>query len=165
MEKKMDSFRKMTYSVSAVLNWVAALSVISMTALTCVDVVLRLFKHPILGSVDMVAFMGAVAAGFAMAQTTVEKGHVAVEFLVQKLSKRTQGIIDSITSILGIFLFGILTRELIIYGNDMYKAGEVSLTRQIPLYPFIYGLALSSFAVCLVLLINFFSAIAKIKGD
>jgi len=82
---------------------------------------------------------------------------------VQMFSKRVQGIIESIISIFGIILFGLITWQSILYGIDCQRSGEVSLTLELPFYPIIYGVALGAAVVCLVLIVDLVNALSKVK--
>lgn len=136
------------------LNVIAGWALIFMTFLTCADVVLRLFRLPILGTYELVGFLGAVVASFAMAHTTVMRGHVAVEVVTAQLSRKAQRIIFVITSALSIVLFIMLAYECLRFGNDLRIENEVSLTLQIPFFPVLYGISFSSLVVCLVIFID-----------
>ena len=146
------------------LDMVAAIAIVAMMSLTCADVVLRLFRKPVPGTYEIVSFLGAVAVSFAIAHTSAEKGHVAVNLIVRVLPKRVQGIIESIVSISGIILFALIAWQSVLYGMDCQRTGEVSLTLQLPFYPVIYGVALGAAAVCLVLLVDLVNAIARLKN-
>lgn len=159
----MFSFQRSFLSLARRLDLLAAIAVFIMMALTCADVTLRLFRWPIPGTYEIVSFLGAVAVSFAMAHTSAEKGHVAVSLVVQLFPKRLQGIIESIISIFGIILFGLIAWQSILYGLDCQRSGEVSLTLQLPFYPIIYGIALGAGVVCLVLLVDLANAIVKMK--
>ena len=132
-----------------------------MMGLTCADIVLRLFRHPILGTYEVAGFLGAVVASFAMAQTTIERGHVAVQVIVARFSPRVQEVIYVITHLLSLLLFALLAWECIRYGNDLWTSGEVSMTLQLPFFPVLYGIALSAAIVCLVLLVDILQVMAR----
>ena len=159
----MIAFGKGVHRLSSILNFVSGFCLVGMTCLTCADVVLRLFRHPILGTYEIVGFLGATVAGLAMAYTTMKGGHVAVAVLVMQLSRRIQRTIFTITHLLSIALFALLTWECIAYGNDLRIAGEVSLTLELPFFPVLYGLSLSSFVVCLVLWVDLWGVLAGKK--
>lgn len=132
-----------------------------MMFLTCADIILRLFRRPILGTYEIVGFLGAMVAGLAIAQTTIERGHVAVQVVVTRFSPRVQEIIYLITHLLSIFLFALLAWECVGYGNDFRASGEVSLTLRLPFYPVVYGIALSAIVVCLVLFVDILQVLTK----
>ena len=139
------------FRFSQALNWIAAWSLVGMMALTCADIVLRLFRHPIPGAYDMVGFLGAVAVSFALMQTTIDRGHVAVQVLVQRLPQAMQKAIFLITQSMGVILLALLSVESVRYGTDLWRAGEVSMTLEIPYYPVLYGIATCAALTCLVL--------------
>jgi TRAP-type C4-dicarboxylate transport system permease small subunit len=160
----MFSFQKNSLLLARRLDMIAAMAIFVMMSLTCVDVFLRyFFRKPIPGTYEIVALLGAVAVAFAMAHTSVEKGHVAVSLIVQLFPKRLQGIIESIISIFGIILFGLIAWQSVLYGVDCQRSGEVSMTLQMPFYPIIYGVALCAGIVCLVLMVDLANAIVKVK--
>lgn len=159
----MVSFKNSALWLAKRLGIIAAVAIFSMMALTCVDVILRLFRMPIPGTYEIVSFIGAVAVSFAIAHTSVEKGHVAVSLVVQMLPKRAQAVIESILAVLGIILFALIAWQSVLYGLDCQSSGEVSLTLQLPFYPIIYGVALGAGVVCLVLLVDFLNAIASAR--
>lgn len=146
---------------SKLLNWVAGWSLVGMMFLTCADIILRLFRRPILGTYEIVGFLGAMVAGLAIAQTTLDRGHVAVQVVVTRFSPRVQEIIYLITHLLSIFLFALLAWECVRYGNDFRASGEVSLTLRLPFYPVVYGIALSAIVVCLVLFVDILQVLTK----
>jgi TRAP-type C4-dicarboxylate transport system permease small subunit len=107
----MSGFGRGVQRLSYGLNLLAGCFLAGMTALTCADVILRIFRRPILGSYEIVEFMGATAAGFALAYTTLKRGHVSVSILVALFSKRVQTIIYLIVQLVSISLFALLSWE------------------------------------------------------
>jgi TRAP-type C4-dicarboxylate transport system permease small subunit len=145
-------------------NWVAAAAVAGMMVLTCLDIVLRLFRHPIPGTYEMVGFLGAVFAAFSLGYTSVNRGHIAVDFLVQKLSVRTQNWVDGINALICSVFFGFLARQCLVYAADLKTFGEVSMTLQMPIYPFVYGIGAGCFLLTLVLAVRFVKNAALAMG-
>ena len=82
------------------MYWIAGTAIVLMMLITCGDVVLRYFRLPIPGTYELVCFLGSVAVSFAMARTSMKKGHVAVSLIVRLLNQRIQLIIESITTFL-----------------------------------------------------------------
>ena len=159
----MFSFKSSCLWLARRIGIIAAVAIFFMMALTVSDVVLRLFRWPIPGTYEIVSFLGAVAASFAMAHTLAERGHVAVSLVVQMFSKRLQGLIETIISIFGIILFALIAWQSVVYGLDCQRSGEVSLTLQLPFYPIIYGVAVGAGVVCLVLIVDLVNAASKLR--
>ena len=158
---RMKEFVKVTRWFSRTLNWGAGWSLVGMMCLTCADILLRLFRRPIPGTYEIVGFLGAVVAGLAMAQTTLERGHVAVQVMVTRFSPRVQEIIYLITNLLSLLLFALIAWEAVRYGSDFRASGQVSLTLRMPFYPVVYGIALSAAVVCLVLVVDILQVVTK----
>lgn len=160
----MRFLERISNELARLLYWMAGTAIVVMMVLTCGDVVLRFFRRPIPGTYELVCFLGAVAVAFAMAHTTVQKGHVAVSLLVRLFPARIQALIESITGTFGFIFFVLVAWQSVLYGNDLHATGEVSLTLQLPFYPFVYGIGFSAAAVCLVLLTDLFKNLMKVFG-
>jgi TRAP-type C4-dicarboxylate transport system permease small subunit len=104
----------------------------------------------------LVAVAGAVVIGFAVPETSLEKGHVYVDFLIENRSDAVRNAILVLTRIMGIALFGLLSYRLCLKGIHLYKTGEVSLTLQLPYYPAAFGLAFCFFIQCFALIADIF---------
>lgn len=135
-------------------NWVSAAAVVVMMTLTCLDIILRIFRHPIPGTYEMVGFLGAVFAAFALGYTSIHRGHIAVDFLVQKLPRRAQSLVDGANAAICSIFFGFVAWQCLVYAGDMKAYGEVSMTLQMPVYPVVYGLAAGCFLLTLVLAVQ-----------
>lgn len=133
------------------LNALSAAAVMAMMLLTCADIVLRLMRRPITGTYELMGFLAALFVSFALAQTSVDKGHIAVDFLVMHLSRRAQRIIDALNDGVCIGLFALVTRQCVVYGAELRASGEVSMTLQLPVYPVVYGIGAGCAVLCLVL--------------
>ncbi len=152
---KVTFFEKAVTGFSSLFNMVASASLVVMMLLSCSDIFMRyLFNSPITGTYDIVGLSGAVLASFAMPYTMLKKGHVAVEILIQSLSRGKQLIIGTFTHLLGISLFLVLIWQAILLSRDMKAAGEVTPTLLLPFYPIVYCMAVCFFGLCLAILVN-----------
>lgn len=162
MIDRLDNIAK---KISWWVSWVAGLGVVAMLALTVADVLgVKLFKAPIPGAIETVAFIGAVITAFGMAYTQAEHANIQVEFFVMHLPVRLRAGVVAFASLLGITLFALLCWQSFEYGNSLRVAGEVSMTSRIPFYPFVYALAVCCIPVCLVLVVEFLKSVKKAVG-
>ena len=155
LNRKERSVERLLNSVgrlSRFINVIAGIAITFIMFLTVLDVILRSFRRPIVGTYELVAFSGAVVVGFAIPLTSWMRGHIYVDIFTSKLSKAAQSIFNLITRCMGIGLFFLIGWNLIKVGMDLQQSGEVSLTLQLPFYPVAYGVAVSCFVQCLVLL-------------
>lgn len=140
--------------VSRGFNTLGGAAVVAMMLLTCADVVLRLFRLPVPGTYEMVSFLGTFVIAFSLAYTSLEKGHIAVEIFVERLPRRLQSAVEAAVSLIGAALFSLLTWQSLSYAADLRLSGEVSVTLTMPIYPFIYGIAVGSGLLALVLILE-----------
>ncbi|MGV8078821.1 MAG: TRAP transporter small permease [Syntrophales bacterium] len=143
-------------------NYVACAGIVTMMVLTCADVLLRLVRHPIPGTYEIVGFLGTVVTAFALGQTSVDRGHIAVEFFTSRLSVRWQLYIDGLEAAVGTFLFGLLAWQSAVYARDLQASGEVSLTLAMPISPFAWGIAAGCALLCCILMVDFIRFIRRV---
>ncbi len=156
----MRGFQSTINGIARLLNVIAGISLTFLMLLTVGDVILRFLKKPIVGTYELVAFSGAVVIGFSLPFTSWMRGHVFVDFLILRFSQRVRNVFNVVTRILVICLFLLIGWNLILFGIDLRKSGEVSPTLHFPFYPVAYGIGICCFFQCLV----FVSDILKIRG-
>ncbi len=149
----MKTLNALTTSLSRLMYVIAGIALAGSMFLTVSDVILRTFKRPIVGTYELVGLLGALVIGFALPQTSRMQGHVIMDFVTGKLPAVLQSILQVITRILAIGLFGIIGWNMLKLGNDYRVAGEVTATLQWPTYPVAYAIALCCAVECLVLLV------------
>jgi TRAP-type C4-dicarboxylate transport system permease small subunit len=142
------------YRVAGRLNGVSAAAVVFIMLLTCADVVMRLFGRPIPGTYELVGYFGTVIVAFSLACTSVERGHISVELLVNRLRARLRNVIEGTGHLVSAVLFGLLAWQSQVYAMDLVESGEVSLTLGIPTWPFVFGLTAGCGMLSLVLLLD-----------
>lgn len=158
----MDHVFNLLKFVSKVLNSIAGIAVTFMMLLTVADVFLRAGGHPIIGTFEIVALLLGLVIGFGIPQVSLDRGHVYMEFLLEKLSQRGRNLMNTFTRVLCLILFGFIGYNLFNVGARFHASGEVSPTIQIPFYPVAYGVAVCCLLECCV----FFFDILKIwKGE
>jgi TRAP-type C4-dicarboxylate transport system permease small subunit len=106
----------------------------------------------IVGTYELVAFLGAVVIGFSIPLTSWLRGHIYVDFFIFRFPQKTRNAFNVATRCLGIFLFLMIGWNLIKYGLDLHSTGEVSQTLQLPFYTIVFGVGICCFVQCLVLI-------------
>jgi TRAP-type C4-dicarboxylate transport system permease small subunit len=152
---KVSFFEKAVTGMSTFFSMIASAALMLMMVLSCADIFMRyLFNRPITGTYDIVGLSGAVLVSFALPYTMLKKGHVAVEILVQSLSRGKRLVIETFSHLLGISLFLVLVWQAILLSRDMKAAGEVTPTVHLPFYPIVYCMALCFFILSLAIVVN-----------
>jgi TRAP-type C4-dicarboxylate transport system permease small subunit len=159
-ESSVNLYLKAVTQISRFLNVVAGISLVFLIVLTIVDVILRGFGKPIVGTYELVAFSGALAIGLSMPRTALLRGHIYVDFLIAKFPRTVRDLFNITTRGLVFAIFALAGWNLLKFAWDLQKSGEVSLTLQMPFYPVAYGIGICCFVQCLVVICD----IIKIRG-
>ncbi|GAI76420.1 unnamed protein product, partial [marine sediment metagenome] len=140
---------------------VAQGAVVAIMLLIVGNVLLRIVWKPILGTYDLVSFLGAALISFALAHCAAQKGHVAIGVVVERLSQRAQAITDSITGIFSVAIFLVISWQCIVYATKLWQDDVLSVTLMVPYFPIVYGVGFACILLSLVLLVGFFKSVAK----
>jgi TRAP-type C4-dicarboxylate transport system permease small subunit len=158
----LNKLEKYNHRLSGWLEWIGMAALLLMIVITFIDVVgAKIFTWRLPGAIDIVTVSQAVAIAFAAAMLLILDRHVKVTFLVERLPKRAQAVIESIVHILELGLFILIVWRLIIFGHYMQTGGEGTGTIRIPLYPFGYGMAAALIPFCMVIILRLVKSIAK----
>src|SRR3990170_3705191 len=121
--------------ISKILSFIAGIALTFMMLLTVADVLLRAGGHPIIGTYEIVALLLALVIGFGIPQVSMDRGHVYMEFLLEKFSKRGRNAMNILTRVLCLILFAFIGTNLFNVAAKFHASGEVSPTIQLPFYP------------------------------
>ena len=128
------------------LNLVAGLIVFALMFLGVIQIVLRtVFRTPIFGYIDVVE---VVMVGFAvLAISYVQRvgGHVRMELLVARLRGRAHWLAETLSTMLGIFIVGVLIPYSYYHFERAFNIGDSTIDIEIVTWPakLIVPLALS----------------------
>ncbi len=140
--------------ISSLLNTIAGIAVTFMMLLTVTDVLLRAGGHPIIGTFEVVSLMLALVIGFGIPQVSIDRGHVSMDFLMEKLSKKGRRLMNTFTRVLCLALFASIGFKLFGVGARFHASGEVTPTVMIPFYPVAYGVAVCCLLECCVFIFD-----------
>ncbi|MDR3238357.1 MAG: TRAP transporter small permease [Spirochaetia bacterium] len=157
----MIKFEKLIVKIADIGNWIAAASIVFIMLLTTLDVFLRIFRISITGCYELVGLCSTLAISFSLGYTSLQKGHISVDFLVQHLPRRAKRAIKFINACVAFTLFAVLSWQSFLYAAQLRAAGEVSPTLQIHTYPFVFGVTLGSLLLCLALVVE---AMRTVRG-
>jgi TRAP-type C4-dicarboxylate transport system permease small subunit len=145
------------------MSRIASVTLVLMMLLTVTDVFLRkVFSQSILGTVEVTEFLLVLVIFFTLADTEVLNGHVKVDLVMSRAGKRVQGMVDMITQFICFLLCGLITWSTLVYSEQMRTSGEVSQDLWVPVYPFIYIVAMGCAVLALTVLIKFLMALMKV---
>ncbi len=136
--------------------------IIPLMLLTTGDIIGRkFFSKTIPGTFEISEYILAVFILLGAAYTQQVKGHVGVDFLTSRLSPRARVACEIITTLLSMFIIGIVVWQG--WAEGIIERA-VSDQLRIPQYPFRLLVAVGGTLLWLELLIDLFNSIGKLKG-
>ena len=120
-----------------------------------INVIIRFFGHMIPGHYELVSLITVISIAFSLSYTAIHKGHIAMNIVVSRLSKRNQIILGAFTTVVSIAVWATITwASIMVIQNKMFK--EVSNMLLIPYLPFRCIWVLGLILYCLVLVTDLF---------
>ncbi len=150
----MEKLFGILLGLSRILSYIGGAALTFMMFLTVADVLLRAGGRPILGVYELVALSLAIVIGFTIPKVSLDRGHVYMEILLNRLSKRNRAIMNTLTRILCILLFVIVGYNLCLIGHEFHTSGEVSSTLKLPFFPIAYFVGVCCFIECFVFIFD-----------
>jgi TRAP-type C4-dicarboxylate transport system permease small subunit len=150
----MEILIRILQKVSKILSTIGGAALTFMMCLTVADVLLRAWGRPILGTYEVVSLTLAIVIGFSIPKVSLDRGHVYMEIVLDKLSKRDKAIMNTFTRMLGLILFAIIGYNLFLIGNEFHASGEVSSTLKLPFFPISYFVGVCCFIECFVFMFD-----------
>ncbi len=150
--------------ISDKMKLIGAALLIMMALLTCVDVVGRLFRHPVFGSIELMSFMGALAVAMVLADAHTSKSHIGVEIFVMKLPKKFRLMIDIFTNLISLVLFSLVTWKMSEYSFKVMESGEVSMNLGLPEYLIISVVAFGFVIFALTIIKGLVETVEELRG-
>ncbi len=137
-------------SLQRLLVFSGGVFLIGMTILTGANIFSRIFWEPIRGTFELMGYFGAVVTAAALGYTQKQRGHIAVNVLIQRFSPRTQQRLNSFNNLLCSLFFIIVTWQVALKARGFMQTEEVSETLRMIFYPFTYAVAVGCGFMALV---------------
>jgi TRAP-type C4-dicarboxylate transport system permease small subunit len=155
-----DKFQQGVHRLTFYISVAGMTLLIPLMLLTAGDVIGRsFFRKPIPGTFELSEFLLATFILLGAAYTQQVKGHVGVDFVTSKLSPRTRAFCEIITTLLSLFIIGIVIWMGFFEG---IREKTVSDQLRIPQFPFRLLVSVGGFLLWLELLIDLVNSIGKV---
>jgi TRAP-type C4-dicarboxylate transport system permease small subunit len=158
----MSVIEKTARFIARWLNWMAALAIVAVMIIVCVNVLARsIFGIPLKGGVDLVSLLGVVVISCAIAYTQALKGHIRITLFIDMLPSPARAIITGLVDLVGVILFSIISWQTILFAKRTHEVGELSEVLKIPIAPFAAVVSVGCMALTLVLLVDLIHVLSK----
>lgn len=143
--------------------WAGGVSLLTLTSIACANMLMRPLGSPLKGAYELVGFFGALTVAFSLGYAQIARSHIAVDILTTRYSKRTQKVINAISSFLCTIFFALVAWQTSVFGTAIWKRGETSETLRIIYHPFVYVVAICCGLLAFVLFIDFLKSLSPKK--
>jgi len=150
------------FAMNKALIAISGISLLGIMLLTCLDVFLGLFGHPVLGAEELVSLWAALLLAFALPVTHSKNANVGVDILYVKLSPRAKRVLNIFNETISFALFVLISWRCYLYAVTLFDSGEVSMVLELPSYILVFGISFSLLMLALTILVGL---VALIKGE
>ena len=147
--------------LSRLLLVVGGVALVLLVLLATANVASRVFQIPFAGTYEIVSFLGALVTACALPFTQLRRDHIMVDIVTERFPPRVKRVLAAVSDLLATLLFGILSWQVFLWGENIRLAGEKSETLQLAFHPFIYGVAVGFGLLTLVLVLQMFQVFRR----
>lgn len=135
--------------VESALNMIAAVAVLFLMVLGCVQIVLRIrricvpwtdlcvpgINQPMFGYIDMIQLAMPILAVLGISYAQRYGVHIRMDILIERLRGRTLWIVESFNSLVTLGIIVLLTRFSWVFFRDAYFSGDSTIDAQYLTWP------------------------------
>jgi TRAP-type C4-dicarboxylate transport system permease small subunit len=161
----IPALEKISHLLSRWFSWIGGAALLVMIGVACANMLLRPLGAPLKGAYELVGFFGALTVAFALGHAQLTRSHIAVDILATRYSKRTQRLMNAISSFLCTIFFLLVAWQVAIFATTIWKRGETSETLRIIYHPFVYAVSICCLLLALILFVDFLKSLTPGKGE
>ena len=161
----MTVLERVTDFLNRLLVFCGGMFLVGMIILTCANIASRAFWEPIRGTFELMGYFGAVVTASALAFTQLNRGHIAVNVLINRFSEKTQRRLNAFNNAACTLFFAVLAWQITLKAHGFMMTGEVSETLRVIFYPFTNTVAVGCAVLGLVFLVDLLRDVFIRKGD
>lgn len=153
MRESPKRVEQILYHISDIGRLVGEVLLGGIVSLMVADIILRyIFNRPLAYSKEMVELTLVLVVFFGIAICTAQRGHVKMDIFLMRFPQRVQAVINSFIYILATGLFSLITWRSFVYVMQIRDRGQESAILGVPIYPFVFMVALWSLLITLLFL-------------
>ncbi len=139
LKKSAKCLEKGLSPVIPIIGDIGSIAIAAIMFLTVADIIgRRIFNKPVYGTYEISSLLMVVAVFFTIPLCQYLRGHITIDVAVMHLPKKTRNRLDSFLYLLVLITFGLITRQLYVYGLKMFKDNITIGAVSLPVYPFVF---------------------------
>ena len=145
LERPDDGLGRLIYAgervlrpVEDVTNFVAAIAVLFIMALGCVQIVMRmrfLFNAPIFGYIDMIELSMPILAVLGISYAQRHGVHIRMDIMIERLRGRTLWLVETFNSLVTLAIIVCLVVFSWVFFQDAYTSGDSTVDAELLTWP------------------------------
>ncbi|OQA07767.1 MAG: Tripartite ATP-independent periplasmic transporter [Firmicutes bacterium ADurb.Bin373] len=152
--------------VSRALDRAAGFVLAATMVLIVVNVLFTtILKKPVFGAYEYVGLLTASAIGLSLAHCGAQNAHIDISLVVDWLPAGLRAVLSVLINLISMCFLAVSAWYVGAYARSMMESGLVTSTTQIPIYPFVYLIALGMLIYCLVLLVRVVESVIKMVNE
>ena len=124
-----------------------------------------IFRHPLIGTVEIEELMLVVLVFFGIAYAQLKKRHVSIPFIVDRLPVYLRNIINNVAIFISLLVFVLITWRSIILAKLYWENRVSSLYLEIPLAPFVLIITLGCIIMSLIIFLDYISTLKDLHRN
>lgn len=161
----MNNIDKIINALNRIFVVIAGTALVLMMLLTCLNITARLFGKSIHGTFEIMGFLAAVTASFALAYTQLKKDNISVGLVQEKLPPILRRITSGINGLLCFGISILASWQIFLYASSMVRSGEVTEALRMPFYPFVFAVSIGFSLLSLAFLLDFIKSSFNIENN
>lgn len=148
------------------MTLLGGIAVVVLCLYTTADVAGRYtLNSPLPATFELAVILMVFIVFWGIAQVQARGGHMRLEFLWRRFGPRGQGILDVFASLVGLFMFAIITWQAWVWFVEAWITGEqMEGIWGIPYTPARLGLTIGAFCLCLQYIIDLVRHVGQLLG-
>jgi TRAP-type C4-dicarboxylate transport system permease small subunit len=141
----------------------AGATLILLVLLIAVDVTLRrVFNSPLTFSYEIIQFGLVIVVWGSVLYSTIRERHISIDVLASRLPEKTRQVLRLIFDFVSALILLLIGWQSITYAMDLRAVRLESAMLEIPIYPFVFIVAVGAILAGLILLVGF---VDSVRGE
>lgn len=158
LERIINPINKGAHSISKIVLFL-------LMFLTFFDIAGRnLLSKPITGTFELTGLSLVIIIFLSLGMTQSHKGHITIEFFVEKMPKKVQEVLNVIINFVIVIFLIVTSWQLSIYTKRVYIGTEVSTDLRLPIYYFTIIATVGMIVFTLSIVLDLFKSLLKVVG-
>ena len=149
--------------LSRLVNYVGMTVLGLLIVFVAADVIGRyVFNRPIKGDFELVVLATSIIASLGLADALFHDGHIRIDIVTLRFPRTVRLVLDVLAYFLGLTLWAFIAWRITLYGITLKDSESISGMLPIPVFPFVFIVALGSVVLCFVFLIKLIHSVVGV---